>query len=454
MLARSILAAHALLLVVLLIALAATGSLDEPAAAVALGGIAAAGLISATLVLVGLRPIGRFVEAARGMAQGDLGQRIEPRPAGDLRASADAFNDMAQGIEGLLAAASQERSRLIAALNSSIDAVMAVDPVGTVTFANSAAERLFSRSQEELVGSPFVWVMADEEVVEAVRASREDGSPETRLIERPRRRYLQVITTPILGGGEWAALVVFHDLTDVKRAEQVRRDFVANVSHELRTPLAALKSVIETLQGGALDDQAAAQDFLARADIEVDRMVQMVEELLELSRIESGDVPLTREEVDLAAIVAHAVERLRTQATRRGLRLSLELAPDLPLVLGDPDRLERVALNLIQNAINFTPSGGAIDVAALLSNGHVTVVVRDTGVGIAREELPRVFERFYKADRARAGGDGLAGGTGLGLAIVKHTVEAHGGHVSAESEQGRGATFSFTIPAAPKSSTG
>jgi two-component system phosphate regulon sensor histidine kinase PhoR len=452
MLARSILAAHALLLVALLIALAAAGSLDEPASAVALAGVAAAGLVSAALVLVGLRPIGRFVEAARGLSQGDLGRRIDPRPTGDLRAPADAFNDMAQSIERLLEAASQERSRLIAALNSSIDAVLAVDPEGTVTFANSAAEQLFSRPQEELVGNPFVWVMADEQVVEAVRASREEGSPETRLIERPQRRYLQVITTPILGGGEWAALVVFHDLTDVKRVEQVRRDFVANVSHELRTPLAALKSVIETLQSGALEDQAAALDFLARADVEVDRMVQMVEELLELSRIESGDVPLTREEVHLGAIVAHAVERLRPQATRRGLRLSLDLSPDLPLVLGDPDRLERVALNLIQNAITFTPSGGAIDVAALPANGGVAVVVRDTGVGIAREELPRVFERFYKADRARAGGDGLAGGTGLGLAIVKHTVEAHGGHVSAESEQGRGATFRVSIPSASRPS--
>jgi two-component system phosphate regulon sensor histidine kinase PhoR len=183
--------------------------------------------------------------------------------------------------------------------------------------------------------------------------------------------------------------------------------------------------------------------------VEVDRMVQMVEELLELSRIESGDVPLTREEVDLTSIVADAVERLRTQAERRELRLSLDLAPSIPLVLGDPDRLERVALNLIQNAINFTPSGGAIDVSARPSNGTVTVEVRDTGVGIAAEELPRIFERFYKTDRARAGGDGIRGGTGLGLAIVKHTVEAHGGQVPAESEQGRGATFRVTLPSAP-----
>ncbi len=171
-------------------------------------------------------------------------------------------------------------------------------------------------------------------------------------------------TAPIVGGGEWVALVVFHDMTEARRVEQTRRDFVANVSHELRTPLASIKSVIETLQSGALDDQAAAQDFLSRADAEVDRLVQMVEELLELSRLESGQVPLAKEPVDMGDVLGRAVERLRPQAEKKGLSLTLEVAPDLPPVIGDAERLERAAVNLLHNAIKFTPDGGSVRVSA------------------------------------------------------------------------------------------
>jgi two-component system phosphate regulon sensor histidine kinase PhoR len=403
----------------------------------------AAAILSLAIGGTVLRPLGRLARAARSIAAGNLSERVRPRPSGEVGDVADAFNQMAHSLEDLIAAASQERNRLLAALNSSIDAVLAVNAEGRITFANMAAERLFVRSQEELVGNPFVWVMPDEQVIEALRASREEGRREMRLIERPSRYYLQVITTPIVGGGEWAALVVFHDLTDVKRVEQVRRDFVANVSHELRTPLASIKSVIETLQSGALEDREAAQDFLSRADAEVDRLVQLVEELLELSRIESGEVPLARQPVEMAAVLPKAVERLRPQAEKQGLNLTLEVAPNLPSIIGDAERLERVAVNLIHNALKFTPAGGSVHVSAGLADGGVTVRVSDTGVGMAPEDLPRIFERFYKADRARG-----SGGTGLGLAVVKHTVEAHGGTVSAQSELGHGSTFSFSIPAA------
>jgi two-component system phosphate regulon sensor histidine kinase PhoR len=404
---------------------------------------AAAAALSLAIGSTIMGPLGRLTRAARSIAAGNLSERVSPRPSGEVGELADAFNHMAESVQDLIAAASQERNRLVAALNSSIDAVLAVNAEGRITFANVAAERLFLRSQEELVGNPFVWVMPDEQVMEALRASREEGRREMRLIERPSRYYLQVITTPIVGGGEWAALVVFHDLTDVKRVEQVRRDFVANVSHELRTPLASIKSVIETLQSGALEDREAAQDFLSRADAEVDRLVQLVEELLELSRIESREVPLARQPIEMAAVLAKAVERLRPQAEKQGLNLTLEVAPNLPPIIGDAERLERVAVNLIHNALKFTPAGGSIHVSADFVGGAVTVKVSDTGVGIAPEDLPRIFERFYKADRARG-----IGGTGLGLAVVKHTVEAHGGTVSVQSELGHGSTFSFSIPAA------
>jgi two-component system phosphate regulon sensor histidine kinase PhoR len=353
-----------------------------------------------------------------------------------------AAGEVAAQSEQLLAAAAEERNRLIAALNSSIDAVLAIDDEGQIAFANVAAERLFERPQDELIGRPFGWLIPNEDVRAALRSSQDDGERHSALIDQPGRTYLRVFTAPI-EGGSWSALVVIHDLTDVKRTEQVRRDFVANVSHELRTPLASLKSVIETLESGAIEDAAATREFLSRADAEIDRMVQILEELLELSRIESGEVPMAKEPLDIGDVLARAVERLQLQARRQGVDLGLDVAAELPAVVGDADRLERVALNLIHNALKFTPSGGSVRVEAASENGSVVVRVRDTGVGIAPADLPRVFERFYKVDRARSGG-----GTGLGLAIVKHTVEAHGGSVAVQSEQGGGSAFSFSLPAA------
>lgn len=403
------------------------------AAAVALAVAAAAAVAGEARMLAG---------AAREIGQGELTARLEQGPGDEMGLAYDEFNRMASRLEARVAAASQERNRLMAAINSSLDAVVAVDSDNNVTFANAAVRGLLDRSPEEVVGNPFVFTMPDPAAIEGLRASRERGESTSVVIERPNRRFLRAIITPIVGGGDWSTLVVFHDLTDVKRVEEVRRDFVANVSHELRTPLAAIKSVIETLEGGAMEDSAVAHDFLGRADAEVDRLVQMVEELLELSRIESGELPVSREALDVGAIVESAADRMRAPSERAGLALKVALAQDLPLVKGDRVSLERALMNLVHNAIKFTPEGGRIEIAARPDGGGVTIEVSDTGVGIDPADLPRVFERFFKADRARR-----AGGTGLGLALVKHTAEAHGGRVEAESRLGEGSRFRIWLPA-------
>jgi two-component system, OmpR family, phosphate regulon sensor histidine kinase PhoR len=379
--------------------------------------------------------------AAREVADGQFAVRME-MGEDELGSAAAEFNRMATKLEQRVEAASQERNRLMAAINSSVDGVIAVDAENNVTFANAAVATLLGREPEELLGQPFVWVVSDSGVIQALRDSREESVRSSHEIERPRRTFLRAIVTPIRGGGAWSSLVVFHDLTDVKRVEQVRRDFVANVSHELRTPLAAIKSVIETLDGGAMDDREVAHEFLNRADAEVERLVQMVEELLELSRIESGELRLNLESVDISAVVSGAVDRLRPQAGRLGLDLRVEIPSQLPEVRGDRLSLERAVVNLVHNATKFTAEGGSILVAATEADGGVEVSVADTGAGIDAQDLPRIFERFYKADRARR-----AGGTGLGLAVVKHTIEAHGGRVEAESELGQGSVFRFWLPA-------
>jgi two-component system phosphate regulon sensor histidine kinase PhoR len=429
----------------LLIALAVVGVIAAALAGAGFGFLAGAVLGAAIAVWLGsaylLRPLQSVRDTARHIAAGNLEARIRLRPEGPAGQMADALNLVAERFQAQMAAASEGQSRLAAALNSSIDAVAALDTEGRVLYANVAFETVFGRSLPEVAGKPFAWVLADEEVIAAIRDSREYGRPKISIIEQPGRRFFQVVTTPIAGGGEWAVLVVFHDQTDVHRTDQIRRDFVANVSHELRTPLAALKSVVETLAEGALEDEAVAHEFLRSADREVDRLVQLVEELLELSSIESGHEALALQETDVAPFLTEASARLRNQAERAQLRLEVSLPPDLGHATFDRARIERAVLNLLHNAIKFTPPGGEVTLSAHRADGELIITVRDTGAGISSSDLPRIFERFYKADQSRAGG-----GTGLGLALVKHAVEAHGGSVHAESEEGRGSCFSIRLP--------
>jgi two-component system phosphate regulon sensor histidine kinase PhoR len=413
-----------------------------PRVEVLIGALVGAAVVAGLAAYLLLMPMLFVRRAATLLAGGNLAARARvPNAVGPSRRLIESFNSMANQLQAGMAAASEEESRLVAALNSSIDAVAALDGEGRVLFANLAFEHAFGRELSEVAGRPFVWVLPDEEVLEAVRASRERGQRQVGLIERPGRRFLQVVTTPIAGGGEWAVLVVFHDLTDVKRTEQVRRDFIANVSHELRTPLAALKSVVETLMEGALTDESVAQEFLRRADSEVDRLVALVEELLELSRIESGEQPLMLRPTEMSPLLSEAAERLRPQAERKQIVLDVELAEDLGEATVDSERIERAVLNLLNNAIKFTPPGGKVWLNGWRNADQVILQVRDTGEGIAPLDLPRIFERFYKSDLSRA-----SRGSGLGLALVKHTVEAHGGTVSVESEQYQGSVFRLAIP--------
>jgi two-component system phosphate regulon sensor histidine kinase PhoR len=235
------------------------------------------------------------------------------------------------------------------------------------------------------------------------------------------------------------------DITELRRLERVRREFVANVSHELRTPLTSIKALVETLAAGARDDPEVADDFLGRIDDEVDRLTGLVEELLDLARLEAGRVVLQIEAADPVAVMTRAAERLRPHAERAGLSLRVDAPLGLPAVAVDHARIEQVLINLIHNAIKFTPAGGDIVVRAHENQGALVIAVRDSGVGIAPDELPRLFERFYKTDKARG-----STGTGLGLAIAKHIVQAHGGTIWAQSEPGTGTTVSFTVPIASR----
>jgi two-component system phosphate regulon sensor histidine kinase PhoR len=331
-----------------------------------------------------------------------------------------------------------ERARLSTMLDQMTDGVMIANPTGMISFANPAVGRLFETS--EVIDRNIVEVIRQHQLIEAWRACQDSGEMQTQSVEMPdRRQFLQIIAIPDRTTG--GSLLLVQDLTRVRHLETVRRDFVSNISHELRTPLASLKALTETLQDGALEDPEAAKRFLVRIEAEVDALTQMATELLELSRIESGQVPLELKPVSPATLLFTALDRMRMQVERAAISISVVCPPDLPSVRVDAPRLEQVLVNLIHNAVKFTPPGGQVILSAQKEEDFIRFAVQDSGVGISPEDLPRIFERFYKTDRART-----SGGTGLGLSISRHIVEAHGGKIWVDSEEGNGSTFFFTIP--------
>jgi two-component system phosphate regulon sensor histidine kinase PhoR len=331
-----------------------------------------------------------------------------------------------------------ERDRLRTLLAELGDAIVFADRDEVVQLANRSAVRMLGA---ELIGRRLIEVVRDHETLDAIEGARAGRESVVQVERDGGRRVLRVSAKP-LGGGE--ILLAIQDLSSIRRLETQRRDFVANVSHELRTPLASLKAMVETLEDGAIGDRAAARDFLSRIHQEVDGLSQLVSELLSLSRIESGEERLATKAVSPYLLLTQSAERMGPLAERAGVGLAVEASEQLPPVRVDPEQIGRVLTNLVHNALKFTPSGGTVTLGGAEEAGRVNLWIRDTGVGIEPDELERVFERFYKADRARS-----SGGTGLGLAIAKHIVQAHGGTIAAASDgPGRGSTFTLSLPRA------
>ena len=388
--------------------------------------------------------LGRLSAVARRLAAGSLHERVEESGILEARELSEAINQMAEGLETQVRASFEQRDTFGAVIDTMADALLVTDDTGSVTLVNPSAAEMFDLTPSEAIGKSFIELVRDHEMGEVLRKALDAGHSQTgEVVFGTELRTLRVVATPIEMRERPSVLVIIQDLTAVQRLEGMRREFVANVSHEIRTPLASIRAAVEALQGGAMEDKELGQEFLERVIVEVDELTMLVQRLLDLSRVETGRAGLVMIPLDVRQVIAEVMDRLRPQAEKSGLVLSSEFPDPLPEVMADRASTSEVLVNLLGNAVKFTPAGGTVRLTAKPSEGMVEVSVRDTGEGIHPDHLPHVFERFYKADRSRA-----PDGVGLGLAIAKHLVQAQGGSIWAESVLEEGSVVSFTLPQA------
>jgi two-component system phosphate regulon sensor histidine kinase PhoR len=421
--------------------------------------MAAGGIVALAVALgIGLvvarrvtRPVVEMQAIARRMSEGDFGARAPVRSPDEIGMLGRSLNVLAARLREKIRDLAEEQARARAILDGMVEGVVAVDAADRVLLMNERARALLGVGPLRGTPRPFLEVVRNADLHAVLRASRALGEGDQMRREvtllAPAPRVLQVQAVPLrLGGAGAGVVLVLYDVTELRRLEQARTEFVANVSHELRTPLTAIHGYLETLLEGALEDPAHARPFLEVAHRHTARMGRLIDDLTDLSNIELGRVRLQRVPVDLSGAVDAVLAVVSAQAAAAGVEATAEIPPDLPPVSVDLDRLTQILINLLDNAVKYTPPGGSAQVrAAVLPDRRVEVAVADTGIGIPPADLPRVTERFYRVDKARSR---ELGGTGLGLAIVKHLVMAHGGDLRIESEPGKGTTVRFTLPVA------
>jgi two-component system phosphate regulon sensor histidine kinase PhoR len=395
------------------------------------------------------RPVVEMQSIARQMSEGNFFVRAPTRSTDEIGTLGRSLNVLAARLREKIQDLEHEQAKVTAILDGMVEGVIAVDGHEHILLLNERARAIFGLGAGRGERKPFLEVIRNADLHELFRQSRKEAtggmvSREIRLIA-PVERVLQVHAIPLaLAGDERGLVMVIHDISELRRLEHVRTEFVANVSHELRTPLTAIHGYLETLLGGALEEPEHARKFLEIVFRHTERLGRLINDLTDLSNIELGKVALRLEPVPLADVVDSVVAIIAPRAASGGVALAAEVPAALPPVRADHDRLVQILINLVDNAVKYTPSGGAVRISARVrGEALVEIAVEDTGVGIPRADLPRITERFYRVDKARSR---ELGGTGLGLAIVKHLVLAHGGDLSIESELGQGTVVHVTLP--------
>jgi len=391
------------------------------------------------------RRVERLQSFSRRVAEGDF-RPIDADRSGDaLEALAVSLNDSATRLDRAMRTLREERNLSAAILGSMVEGVAVVNSSERLLFANEGFAGILELDAPPQPGRSLLEVVRQTELIEAVRDVLK-GAPrvEAEIVTGTlRQRFFAATVASVKATENSGAVVVLHDITDLRKLERVRRDFVANVSHEFKTPLTAIQGFAETLLAGAMDDPQHRVRFLQIILEHSRRLARLTDDLLELSKMDADRLALEVDRLSASQLVQSCVETTQRVANEKHLRFSINLPQCLPDVAADRRRIAEVLQNLLDNAIQYTPAGGEIVVSASAGGQEVTFTVSDTGIGIPQVDQPRIFERFYRVDVARSR---EVGGTGLGLSIAKHLVEAHGGRIWVESEVGRGSQFHFTVP--------
>ncbi|MFA5311563.1 MAG: ATP-binding protein [Candidatus Omnitrophota bacterium] len=392
-----------------------------------------------------VKPLNKIINISKKFSAGDFSHRVYYEANDEIGELARTLNKMAKDIEDKIASVSSQSQQLTAIFNSMIEGVIVTDKSGVIVSINQAVEDIFKVSRQEVEGKLFLEAVRNNEIYEVIQNILGKGrffSKEITL-HLPVQRVFEVNATPIFKDASVSgALVVIHDITEMRRLETVRRDFVANVSHELKTPLTSIKGFIETLLEGALEDKENNRNFLEIIQSHAIRLDALVNDLLSLSHLESREIRVEKTAFDLNAQVEEVLRGFKSQLRAKGIEVENVILKNL-MVSADKDRIHQVLVNLIDNAIKFNKEKGFIKIQSESVSGNIKVIVEDSGMGIPTKDLPRIFERFYRVDKARSR---ELGGTGLGLSIVKHIIELHKGAVGVESAEGLGCKFWFTLP--------
>ncbi|WP_045523572.1 two-component system histidine kinase PnpS [Neobacillus niacini] len=389
------------------------------------------------------KPIEAATNVAIELAKGNYRARIEGNELNETSMLSTSINVLAQNLQEMSKGQEIQQDRLSALIENMGAGLMLIDSRGFINLINKGYFDIFQVKSSDSLNKLYYEVIEQEEICNIIADVFRTEQKIRKHLLLPlsiERKYFDVHGIPIIGiNNVWkGVLLVFHDITEIKKLEQMRKDFVANVSHELKTPVTSIKGFSETLLDGAMNNQDTLEAFLSIINKESERMQSLIQDLLDFSKIEQQEFKLNIQDFDLYELIKEVITMLNKKAISKDIRLELEFKREELYIQGDHDRLKQVFINLISNAILYTPPQGYVNISLFEHEKTVKIHVKDSGVGIKKEEIPRIFERFYRVDRARSRD---SGGTGLGLAIVKHLVEAHHGNIMVKSTLGEGSEF-------------
>jgi two-component system sensor histidine kinase ResE len=392
------------------------------------------------------RPLRRMCQITQEMSRGNFGQLVTVTSQDEVGQLARNFNELAQTLDQTITALKKEKGKIENILVNMAEGVLAVDMQGRIILANNQAAKTLAFGAREFIGRPLTTIVPYPELSELFMGVFQEKQAVTAEFRLPNKKFMLAYVSPLQENGEiYGAVAVLQDISELRQLEELRRDFVANVSHELRTPLTSIQAFVEALMDGLIEDRSTELKYLKVIHEESLRLKRLIHDLLDLSLMEAGKTEWPVGPLKLKEITLKVLEKLMPQIKDKALDIKLDFPPFLPEVFGNMDRIEQVLINLISNAIRFTPKGGKLEIKAIYSEEEVEVSVLDNGSGIPAEDLPYIWDRFHKVDKSRARG---SSGTGLGLAIVKHIIAAHGGKVSVKSKLGEGSAFTFSLPIA------